>query len=228
MEKRVFSYFLFNKINKNSLKEQLNGGYLSLFHKIYSNFINIKDILKIDFKVYFYKIFPMSYNIDFMVWLAFDFENENILSLVNDEIFKVYLNMGDSFELVDVLWGFTKPSIYSKATKSTQEIDPFSNNRKKFLTVYPFVKTPEWYLLKQDTRQGMMNEHIRIGKQYPEILQLLLYCFGLSNNEFVVVYEMDSIVLFEKLVYDLRQSDVRRYTLRDTPIYTGIYLDMNL
>jgi len=136
--------------------------------------------------------------------------------------------MGDSFELVDVLWGFTKPSIYSKATKSTQEIDPFNNNRKKFLTVYPFVKTPEWYLLKQDTRQGMMNEHIRIGKQYPEILQLLLYCFGLSNNEFVVVYEMDSIVLFEKLVYDLRQSEARKYTLRDTPIYTGIYLDMNL
>ncbi len=228
MEKRVFSYFLFNKINKNSLKEQLNGEYLSLFHKIYSNFTNIKDILKIDFKVYLYKIFPMSYNVDFMVWLAFDFENENILSLVNDEIFKVYLDMGDSFELVDVLWGFTKPSIYSKATKSTQEIDPFSNNRKKFLTVYPFVKTPEWYLLKQDTRQGMMNEHIRIGRQYPEILQLLLYCFGLSNNEFVVVYEMDSIVLFEKLVYDLRQSEARKYTLRDTPIYTGIYLDMNL
>jgi len=228
MEKRVFSYFLFNKINKNSLKEQLNGEYLSLFHKIYSNFTNIKDILKIDFKVYLYKIFPMSYNIDFMVWLAFNFENEDILSLVNDEIFKVYLNMGDIFELVDVLWGFTKPSIYSKATKSTQEIDPFSNNRKKFLTVYPFVKTPEWYLLRQDTRQGMMNEHIRIGRQYPEILQLLLYCFGLSNNEFVVVYEMDSIVLFEKLVYDLRQSEARKYTLRDTPIYTGIYLDMNL
>jgi chlorite dismutase len=228
MEKRVFSYFLFNKINKNSLKEKLNGEYLSLFHKIYSNFTNIKDILKIDFKVYLYKIFPMSYNVDFMVWLAFDFENENILSLANDEIFKVYLDMGDSFELVDVLWGFTKPSIYSKATKSIQEIDPFSNNRKKFLTVYPFVKTPEWYLLKQDTRQGMMNEHIRIGRQYPEILQLLLYCFGLSNNEFVVVYEMDSIVLFEKLVYDLRQSEARKYTLRDTPIYTGIYLDMNL
>jgi len=216
MEKRVFSYFLFNKINKNSLKEQSNGEYLSLFHKIYSNFTNIKDILKIDFKVYLYKIFPMSYNVDFMVWLAFDFENENILSLANDEIFKVYLDMGDSFELVDVLWGFTKPSIYSKATKSTQEINPFSNNRKKFLTVYPFVKTSEWYLLKQDTRQGMMNEHIRIGRQY------------LSNNEFVVVYEMDSIVLFEKLVYDLRQSEARKYTLRDTPIYTGIYLDMNL
>jgi chlorite dismutase len=228
MEKRVFSYFLFNKINKNSLKEQLNGDPSFLFHKIYLNFNNIKDILKIDFKVYLYKIFPMSYNVDFMLWLAFDFENEDILSLVNDEIFKVYLNMGDSFELVDVLWGFTKPSIYSKATKSTQEIDPFSNDRKKFLTVYPFVKTSEWYLLKQDTRQGMMNEHIRIGKQYPEILQLLLYCFGLSNNEFVVVYEMDSIVLFEKLVYDLRQSEARKYTLRDTPIYTGIYLDMNL
>ncbi len=230
MDKRIFSYFLFNKINRNFFRNQgiLDDFDISLgkFSEFYLSLKNIKDIIKIEFKVYFYRIFPLSYNVDFMVWIVFDFENEDVLRIVNDEVFKIYLKMGGALELVDVLWGFTKPSVYSKATKSIQEIDPFNSTRKKFLTVYPFVKKPEWYLLKQDTRQGMMNEHIRIGRQYPEVLQLLLYCFGLSNNEFVVVYEMDSIVLFEKLVYDLRQSDARKYTLRDTPIYTAIYTDL--
>lgn len=230
MDKRIFSYFLFNKINKNFFKGDLlnlnnfDDYLLKFFSEFYLKFKNIKDVVKVDFNVYFYRIFPLSYNVDFMVWIVFDFEKEDILDLVNNEIFKIYLSFADSLEVVDVLWGFTKPSIYSKTSKSTQEIDPFDSKRKKFLTVYPFVKTPEWYLLKQDTRQGMMNEHIRIGRQYPEILQFLLYCFGLSNNEFVVVYEMDSIVLFEKLVYDLRQSEARKYTLIDTPIYTGIYM----
>ena len=230
MDKRIFSYFLFNKINKIFFKEDLIisdlENSLKKFSEIYLRLKSIKDVIKVDFKVYFYRIFPLNYNVDFMVWMAFDFENEDVLRIVNDEVFKIYLKMGGALELVDVLWGFTKPSVYSKATKSVQEIDPFNSPRKKFLTVYPFVKKPEWYLLKQDTRQGMMNEHIRIGKQYPEVLQLLLYCFGLSNNEFVVVYEMDSIVLFEKLVYDLRQSEARKYTLRDTPIYTAIYTDL--
>jgi chlorite dismutase len=49
----------------------------------------------------------------------------------------------------------------------------------------------------------MMNEYIRIGKQYAEIGQLLLYSFGLQDQEFVVVYEMDNLTLFSQLVHEL-------------------------
>jgi chlorite dismutase len=68
----------------------------------------------------------------------------------------------------------------------------------------------------------MMNEHIRIGKQYREITQLLLYSFGLQDQEFVVVYETDDLSLFSKLVYDLRATEARRYTKADTPLHTGV------
>ena len=68
-----------------------------------------------------------------------------------------------------------------------------------------------------------MNEHIRIGKQYPEITQLLLYSFGLQDQEFIVVYEMDDLSQFSDLVQELRDSEARRYTLRDTPLYTALY-----
>lgn len=190
------------------------------FSVLESFYVNLSSLESSKKSIWLYQIFPLKTS-DILVWLSFDFENEDVLYNLSSQIANIFYSSG--IELVNVLWGFTKPSIYSNSQKSTQEIDPFSERRLKYLVVYPFVKTSEWYLLKQDTRQGMMNEHIRIGRQYPSILQLLLYSFGLSDQEFVVSYEMDSLVEFEKLVYDLRASEARKYTLRDTPIYTGIY-----
>jgi chlorite dismutase len=131
----------------------------------------------------------------------------------------------DIIEPAHVLWGMTRPSQYSRA-KSAQEVDPFADEeRGPYIVMYPFTKTADWYLLGPDTRQGMMNEHIRIGKQYAEIKQLLLYSFGLQDQEFVVVYETADLELFSKLVYDLRDTEARRYTKGDTPLHTGVRVE---
>ena len=68
-----------------------------------------------------------------------------------------------------------------------------------------------------------MNEHIRVGRKYPQITQLLLYSTGLPDQEFVVAYETDDLALFSNLVTALRSTEGRKYTLRDTPIYTSIH-----
>ncbi len=122
----------------------------------------------------------------------------------------------------DALWGYTHPSQYTK-TRSAQEIDPFAETRQRYLVMYPFAKNAQWYLMSRETRQGMMNEHIRIGKQYEDIQQLLLYSFGLQDQEFVVVYETDDLARFSDLVNELRDTEARRYTLQDTPVTTAIY-----
>ena len=127
------------------------------------------------------------------------------------------------FEPVGTLWGLTRPSEYSRA-KSTQVIDPFSSARAPYLIAYPFTKTEDWYLLGREMRQGMMNEHIRIGKQYREITQLLLYSFGLQDQEFVVVYETEDMAVFSRLVHDLRATEGRRYTKADTPLHMGVWM----
>jgi len=129
----------------------------------------------------------------------------------------------NEIELVELFWGFTKKSVYTKEHKSSQEIDPFSDERKNYFIVYPFIKKSEWYLLSFEERKEMMFEHIKIGKKYKEILQLLVYSFGLNDSEFVVAYETDNLILFEELVEELRSSKARIYTKKDTPIITGIY-----
>jgi chlorite dismutase len=121
------------------------------------------------------------------------------------------------------MWGVTKPSIYSKAKRSAQELDPFTEERRTYFVIYPFSKTSEWYMKPREERQIMMNDHIRIGKQYTDITQLLLYSFGMQDQEFVVAYEMEDLPLFSDLVYELRMTVARVYTLNDTPIITCIY-----
>ena len=160
--------------------------------------------------------------IDLIVWSALP-ADDKLDAAVFFEKFAIANNpYRHLIEIKDSLWGFTRPSQYSKA-RSKQEIDPFSEERKPYLIIYPFSKTTEWYLMSREVRQGMMNEHIRIGKQYEDIRQLLLYSFGLQNQEFVVVYETDELARFSDLVNELRDTEARRYTLRDTPLHTAIY-----
>lgn len=124
--------------------------------------------------------------------------------------------------LRETLWGFTRPSQYTR-TRSTQELDPFAPTRAPFLIAYPFVKTATWYQLDQENRRRMMAGHIRVGTQYRDITQLLLYSFGLQDQEFVVVYETEDLRRFLALVHELRTTEARLYTHRDWPLHTGHY-----
>lgn len=168
-----------------------------------------------------YQVYPSSAEVDLLLWTAAPLTGDDTTEAFMGELLKASMPLRRYLEPRMTLWGYTAPSTYSRA-KSAQEIDPFDRNRHTYLAIYPFVKTEEWYLLSRDARQGMMNEHIRLGKQYPKIKQLLLYSFGIQDQEFVVVYETEDLPLFSKLVQELRSTDARPYTRRDTPLYTGV------
>jgi chlorite dismutase len=111
----------------------------------------------------------------------------------------------------------TKPSEYSD--ESRLEVRP---QHARYLFVYPFVKTREWYRLDKDERYRIMQEHIRIGREYPQIDLNTSYSFGLDDQEFVVAFETDEPGDFLDLVQRLRTTEASRYTARDTPTFTCI------
>jgi chlorite dismutase len=118
--------------------------------------------------------------------------------------------------------GLTRPSQYVKRP-TAQEQSLFSGERSRYLVVYPFSKSTEWYLSSAEERQTVMRGHMKIGHAYPQVRQLLAYSFGLDDQEFIVAYETDELVVFQDLVRELRSSESRRATVRDTPIITGIH-----
>lgn len=118
--------------------------------------------------------------------------------------------------------GLIVPSQYVKRP-TTQEQSMFSGERSKYLIVYPFTKDTSWYLMGREARQGVMNEHMRIGHNYPQVRQLLANSFGLDDMDFLVAYETDDLPAFSQLVRDLRGTDSRRSTVRDAPILTAVH-----
>jgi chlorite dismutase len=111
----------------------------------------------------------------------------------------------------------TKPSEYSD--ESRLEVRPA---HARYLFVYPFVKTRAWYTMPADERWKIMQEHIRVGKEYPDIDLNTSYSFGLDDQEFVVAFETDEPSRFLDLVQRLRTTEASAYTRRDTPTFTCV------
>jgi chlorite dismutase len=118
--------------------------------------------------------------------------------------------------------GLTRPSQYVRRP-SSQEQSLFAGERSRYLVVYPFTKSVEWYLTPAEERQQVMKGHMRVGHRYPQVRQLLAYSFGLDDQEFIVAYETDDLVAFQDLVRELRETESRRSTVRDTPIITAVH-----
>jgi chlorite dismutase len=111
----------------------------------------------------------------------------------------------------------TKESEYSD--ESRLEVRPAKG---RYLFVYPFVKTREWYGLPADERWRIMQEHIKVGREFPSVDLNTSYSFGLDDQEFVVAFETDEPRDFLDLVQKLRTTESSRVTKRDTPTFTCI------
>lgn len=118
--------------------------------------------------------------------------------------------------------GIIRPSQYVKRP-TTQEQSLFTGERSRYLIVYPFTKDTDWYLLAREDRQSVMNEHMKVGHRYRQVRQLLANSFGVDDMDFLVAYETDDLVAFGELVRELRGTESRRSTVRDTPILTGVH-----
>lgn len=128
----------------------------------------------------------------------------------------------------------TTPYSYLSMTKRSVYVDQHAHEgqegrrlritpgKSKYIFVYPFVKTREWYLLTKAARQGMMDEHIEIGHRFPSVKLNTTYSFGLDDQEFVVAFETDKPQDFLDLVMALREAEASRFTERDTPIFSCI------
>ena len=130
--------------------------------------------------------------------------------------------MGRWMAVSESFLGVIQPSQYVKKP-TAQEQSLFSGDRSRYLVVYPFTKSADWYLLDREERQRIMNEHMKVGHSYPEVRQLLANSFGLDDMDFLVAYETDDLPKFSELVRALRGTESRRSTVRDTPILTGIH-----
>src|SRR5947207_616480 len=111
----------------------------------------------------------------------------------------------------------TPPSLVSITKRSmyVDQLDPFHTpesrthiipRKRKYLFVYPFVKTRDWYLLPLEERQAIMDHHIKVGNEFPSVKLNTTYSFGLDDQDFVVAFETEAPADFLDLVMKLRET----------------------
>ena len=132
----------------------------------------------------------------------------------------------------------TTPHSFLSMTKRSMyvdKLDPFHTaesrthiipGKRKYLFIYPFVKTRDWYLLPLEERQKIMDVHIRVGNKYPSVKLNTTYSFGLDDQDFVVAFECDEPKDFLDLVQELRETESSKFTVRDTPTFTCVQTPM--
>ena len=93
---------------------------------------------------------------------------------------------------------------------------------EKFLCVYPFVRTPEWYLLPREERGELLREHGGAGREFPEVLANTTSAFGLGDWEWILAFEAERADSLVDCIRRLREAKARLYTKVEIPFVTGI------
>ncbi len=186
------------------------------------------------FMIYSYSLVSTRGDCDFLLWQAtrnFDDFHE-LAAAINTCEMAAYLQLTYSY------FALTRRSIYVNKYEEeylrkygggeTLDMARIAINPQgsKYLFVYPFVKTRDWYMLSQQERQRLMDEHIRVGHQWPDVKLNTTYSYGLDDQEFVVAFETDFVGRFLDLLMALRLTEASKYTLRDTPSFTSTAMDM--
>jgi chlorite dismutase len=196
-------------------REQAREEFNALFAKAHTGLICLT-----------YSTLALKAETDFLLWRislsADDFQSHS--QAMNRTRLGAYLTQPYSF------LSMTKRSMY------IDKLDPYHTaesrthlmpGKRKYLFVYPFVKTRDWYLMPLEKRQEIMDVHIRVGNEFPSVKLNTTYSFGLDDQEFVVAFETEEPKDFLDLVMKLRETNSSKYTLRDTPIFTCIQMPMD-
>ena len=168
-----------------------------------------------------YSTVGLKADVDFLFWrIAYSSDTlQSQSAALNRTVLGSYLTTPVSF------LSMTKRSLYMDPSDPFHDVESRTRlipGKRKYLFVYPFVKSRPWYLLPMDERQKIMEEHIKMGNKYPSVKLNTTYSFGVDDQDFVVAFETNEMKDFLDLVQDLRETESSRYTVRDTPMYTAV------
>ena len=179
-------------------------------------FASLIEVANTKMRVRTYTTLGIRADADFMLWMISDSVEK--MQILTSKIYSTVL--GKYVEPSQVYLSASRPSAY--VDKVTQG---FATGEQplKYVIVYPFVKSREWYLLPFEQRKKMMEEHIIIGRKFPEIRLNTSYSFGLHDQDFMLAFETNNLINFQDLIIQLRETQVSKYIVRDTPMIVCLY-----
>jgi chlorite dismutase len=128
-------------------------------------------------------------------------------------------SVGTGLELTHAFLGVVRPAEFNP-----DHLPAFLRGEapKRYLSVYPFVRTEEWYLMPAEERSKLLREHGQMGREFGDVLPNTTAAFGLGDWEWILAFESDDPTRIVDCIRRLREAEARRYTKLDIPFVVGI------
>ncbi len=173
-----------------------------------------------EMKVLTYSTIGLRADCHFLLWrICYSFEQ---LQLMQAEL--MHTRLAGYVVPVHSFMGMTRRSQYKIGHAHYEHVESgvLKCGVHKYLMLHPFVKTRNWYQLPFEERQRIVQEYIKVSEDFPQLRVNTIYSFGLDDQEFILVLEVDDPSQVITLAMRLRETQNSMYTLRDTPILTAV------
>ncbi len=134
-----------------------------------------------------------------------------------------------SIELVTLLPTWNAMGVHRDAEFSRDHAPAYSRGLPplKWMTIYPFVRSYEWYLLPPAERGAMLRDHGLKGRDYPQVQANTVASFALGDYEWLLGLESDDPVDLVDLMRYLRDTEARRHVREEVPFFTGRRIELD-
>jgi chlorite dismutase len=128
-----------------------------------------------------------------------------------------------SRELEPLLPTWNAMGVHRQAEFSRDHAPAFARGLapKGWVTVYPFVRSYDWYVLPAEERGRMLADHGGKGRDFPQVLSNTVASFALGDYEWLLALEADDLVDLVDLMRHLRATDARLHVREEVPFFAG-------
>lgn len=124
-------------------------------------------------------------------------------------------------QLLEVSWlgnGIHRPAEFNKSHLPSFIM---GEEPKNWITVYPFVRSYDWYVMEAEKRRRILMEHGMAARDYADVRANTVEAFVLGDYEWMLSFEADTLERIESLMKTMRYTEARLHVREEIPFQTG-------
>ncbi|WP_027020187.1 hydrogen peroxide-dependent heme synthase [Corynebacterium sputi] len=166
-----------------------------------------------------YDIAGLRAEADYMFWI----HAEKIEDI--QEFYKRFLRETALGQASEPFW--SNAALHRPAEFNKSHLPSFimGEEAERYICVYPFVRSYDWYLMDAADRRRILAEHGMAGRDYPDIRANTVPSFALGDYEWILAFEGPDLGRIVELMWKMRYTEARLHVREEVPFFTGCKVD---
>lgn len=162
-----------------------------------------------------YDLAGMRDGADFMIWWHAE-EFQDLQKVFAD--FRRTTVLGQVSEVAWVGNGLHRPAEFNRA-----HLPSFIMGEEpcEWISVYPFVRSYDWYILEPEKRSQILREHGMAARDFADVRANTVQAFSLGDYEWMLAFEAPTLDRIVDLMHKMRYTEARLHVREELPFHTG-------